>query len=50
VLAVIEDFETLENAGAGLLDGLEIMAVDTFGFERTKAAFHQRVVKGFSLL
>ena len=31
-LSITEDFYVLENAGSGLLDGLEGVMIDAFGF------------------
>src|SRR5260370_18875442 len=46
-LPVVEDFQILEDAGARLLRGLEVVALDAFGFERAKETLHQRVIIGF---
>src|SRR5260370_35284365 len=46
-LPVVEDFQILEDAGARLLRGLEVVALDAFGFARAKETLHQRVIIGF---
>jgi hypothetical protein len=46
-LSVVEDFHILKDAGSRLLDGLELVALDTFACERSEKDFHQRIVVGF---
>ena len=41
---VIEGFDIIEERGAGLLVGLEVLVVEAFGFEGAPERFHGGVV------
>ena len=43
-LAVVEDFDEIEDLGSGLEVGGELPAVDQFQFESAPEAFHGGVV------
>jgi hypothetical protein len=46
-LPIVRDLEIFKDAGSRLLDRLEVVALDTFSFERRKKALHERVVVRF---
>ena len=43
-LPVVEDLQVVKNTRSCLLDGLKVVVLDTFGFERGEKTLHQRIV------
>ena len=43
-LAIVEDFDVIEDLGAGLIAGGELLSVNGFYFEGAPEAFHGGVV------
>lgn len=47
--AIVKDLDVLEERCSYLRQGMKACLVDHVGFERTKEAFHRRIVQAFAL-